>query len=859
MTLVNQDDAGNAAIRFDVHGEAIDAHDGQIQRFGDTYYLYGTAYDCGYEWNTPGAPFCGFVSYSSPDLVHWTPQGPLFDATTATWQERCDGATYGCYRPHVVLNEDTGRYVLWINTYDVGVGYRVFTSTSPTGGFTEEAVPDLAAPEGPPGGVNYGDHQVFVDDDGAAYLAFTDWTRGGDLIVERLDSTYTSGSGDWTRVNIRATEAPTIFERDGTYYLTYSDPNRGYTTTGTGYVTAPSPLGPWTGTGSTPDAWSVTDGRLHIDGGDVGLSRAGTGWTDYTFAATVTPELAASGDYAQVGLVVRASSAGSYQWLIGNYPHAGAEGGNLTKVIPGKPTTTVPLPVSIVTGQTYDVAITVAGSTIETRIDGQLVDTTTDATSPTGRVGFRQGQHDGEQVTVDDVSVTDADGTLLSDDFSAGLTQWERPGPVITGTNITTTSCGGQPADVLPLETSSGTVYLYQSDVWMDAKANEALAKHYWQPLEFDEAGAIAPIGCGPSYDVTIPVGESSPVPPAPAVSTGDTGYRTHWDIAGGIARSQGFTVPQDGDLTSVRFTSYQSGHPDAPLVLDLRRVTDVGDLGETISSVEVPAARMGWAARWVELALDRPLAVTAGQRFAVVARTQATRGAYGIAYSDTAPYAGGVASISHDSGATWAVEEGRTLHLEADVVPHVLAPVDAPQLSGAARVGSTLRTSRGTWNTPDVSYSYQWLRNGSPIAGATAATYRLGAADVAKRVSARVTASASGLDPATATSAPTSRVARAASTTRLTVGPKRVGHGQRLRVTAAVRSSVTATGRVAVVVDGRVVRRVGLHGGRVTTRVRLTEAGRHRVVVRYLGSSAVTRSTSPARIVRVARRDHAG
>lgn len=65
VTLVNQDSAGNATIRFDVNGEAIDAHDGQIQRFGDTYYLYGTSYDCGYEWNTPGAPFCGFVSYSS--------------------------------------------------------------------------------------------------------------------------------------------------------------------------------------------------------------------------------------------------------------------------------------------------------------------------------------------------------------------------------------------------------------------------------------------------------------------------------------------------------------------------------------------------------------------------------------------------------------------------------------------------------------------------------------------------------------------------------------------------------------------------------------------------------------------------
>ena len=855
VTLVNTDGAGNATIRFDVNGEAIDAHDGQIQRFGDTYYLYGTAYDCGYEWNTPGAPFCGFVSYSSPDLVHWTPRGPLFDATTATWQQRCDGGTYGCYRPHVVFNKSTSRYVLWINTYDVGVGYRVFTSASPTNGFTEVAVPDLGVPEGPARGVNYGDQQVFVDDDGQAYLSFTDWTSGGDLVVERLNRTYTSGTGDWTRVNIRATEAPTMFKRDGTYYLTYSDPNRGYATTGTGYVTASSPLGPWKGAGSTPDAWSVSGGKLHIVGGDVGLSRAGADWSDYTFAATVTPERAASSDYGQVGMVVRASDAGSYQWLVGNYPHAGAEGGNLTKLIPGKPAEIVPLPMPIVTGQSYDIAITVSGSTIETRIDGQLVDTTTDTTSTSGRVGFREGNQDGERVSVDSVSVTAADGsTLLSDDFSGDLSAWERPASLITGTNITTTSCGGQPTDVLPIATSSGTVYLYQSDVWMDAKANEALAKHYWQPLEFDDSGAIKQIACGASYDVTIPVGDGPALRPAPAVSNGDQGYRTHWDIAGGLARSQSFTVPEAGDLTRVRFTSFQSGHPDAPLVLDLRRASDEGVPGETVASATVPTSQASWAARWVDLKLDSPLAVKAGERFAVVARSAATRGAYGIAYSDTAPYEGGVASISHDGGTTWTVEKGRALHVEADVTPHGLALVHAPEVSGKAKVGSRLRVTPGTWNRPGLTYTYQWLRDGSPIAGATTTSYRLRAADAGRRISVRVGASAPGVKPASATTAPV-RVARAKSRSRVTLDKNRLAQGQKLTVVATVRSKPRATGEVAVLVDGKVVRRMNLTDARAVARVRLDEVGRHWVTVHYVGSRTVAASTSPARHVRVTRR----
>ncbi|MCS7477934.1 family 43 glycosylhydrolase [Umezawaea endophytica] len=665
VTLVNQDRAGNAAIRFDVNGDAIDAHDGQVQRFGDTYYLYGTSYGCGFEWNTPSAPFCGFVSYSSPDLVTWTPRGPLFDARGEVWQTRCDGGTYGCFRPHVVRNSATGRYVLWINTYDNGVGYRVFTSTSPTSGFTEVAVPDLGPAEGPAGGVNYGDHQVFVDDDGSAYLAFTDWRRGGDLVVEELDPTYTTGTGRWSRVGIRGTEAPTIFKRDGRYYLTYSDPNRGYRTTGTGFVTAANPLGPWTGKGVVPDAWSASGGALRIDGGDVGLSRDGESWRDYAVTATVTPEPARGGNYGQVGLVVRSSTAGDYRWLIGNYPHAGATGGNLTKLVPGKPAVTVPLPMAITTGQRYEVRIEVEGPTIRTWIDGRLVDTTTDSTSATGRVGFRQ--YDGERASVDAISVVAPDGqVLLSDDFSGDLARWDTPGALITGTNITTTSCGGQPTDVLRIATRSGPVFLYQSDVWMDGKANESLAKHYWQPLSFDEAGAIRPIECGASYNVTVPVGRSTP-PRTPAVSTGHNGYRTHWDVSGGLARAQTFTVPKAGRLTEVRFTSFQTDYPDAGLVLELKRVRD-GSPAETVASTQVPRDQVSWAARWVPLRLLTPLAVRPGEQFALVVRTTATKGSYGLAYTDTEPYAGGKALISRDSGASWQTEPGRTLHLEAEI-----------------------------------------------------------------------------------------------------------------------------------------------------------------------------------------------
>ena len=246
-TITNFDSTGDQTVRFDTDGNAVDAHDGMIALFGGTYYLYGTAYDCGFSWQTTGTPFCGFKVYSSTDLVHWTDRGLLFDPTGSVWQTRCNGSTYGCFRPHVVYDAATGMYVLWVNVYDNSVGYRVFTSAGPTGPFTEQAVPTLAVNDNAPaGGVNNGDETVFTDDDGTGYIVYTDWRSNGDLVVERLTANDLSGSGTYTRLGQSSTEAPALFKRNGVYYLTYSDPNCGYCSgTGTSYRTASSPLGPW--------------------------------------------------------------------------------------------------------------------------------------------------------------------------------------------------------------------------------------------------------------------------------------------------------------------------------------------------------------------------------------------------------------------------------------------------------------------------------------------------------------------------------------------------------------------------------------------------------------------------------------
>jgi hypothetical protein len=247
VPIRNFTDSGKQFTRFDAAGDAIDAHDGEIAQFGGMYYLYGTSYDCGFAWQNPKAPFCGFKVYSSPDLTNWTDRGYLFDAQTPVWQSRCNGNTYGCFRPHVIYNAKTKQYVLWINVYDNRVGFRVFTSAAPTGPFQEVAVPTLALNStAAVAGLNNGDHDTFVDDDGTAYIAYTDWHAKGAIVVEQLTADYLSGSGQHVAVTKEKTEAPGLFKRKGRYYLTYSDPNCGYCSgTGTSYRTARTPLGPW--------------------------------------------------------------------------------------------------------------------------------------------------------------------------------------------------------------------------------------------------------------------------------------------------------------------------------------------------------------------------------------------------------------------------------------------------------------------------------------------------------------------------------------------------------------------------------------------------------------------------------------
>ena len=76
--------------------------------------------------------------------------------------------------------------------------------------------------------------------------------------------------------------------------------------------------------------------------------------------------------------------------------------------------------------------------------------------------------------------------------------------------------------------------------------------------------------------------------------------------------------------------------------------------------------------------------------------------------------------------------------------VPSAMLPVDVtlPSISGDPAVGQPLSCSPGVWlGEPTPEYSYQWLRDGQPAAGATAALYTVGSVDQGHGLVCEVTA----------------------------------------------------------------------------------------------------------------------
>lgn len=81
--------------------------------------------------------------------------------------------------------------------------------------------------------------------------------------------------------------------------------------------------------------------------------------------------------------------------------------------------------------------------------------------------------------------------------------------------------------------------------------------------------------------------------------------------------------------------------------------------------------------------------------------------------------------------------------------VLRVFAAAPAPKIKGTVRVGSAVTAQLSSWKPTGAKFSYQWLRNGVAIQGATKAKYTPSSADAGKKLSVKVTGSKSGYQTA--------------------------------------------------------------------------------------------------------------
>ncbi|MBA2952773.1 CHAP domain-containing protein [Nocardioides sp. MAH-18] len=177
---------------------------------------------------------------------------------------------------------------------------------------------------------------------------------------------------------------------------------------------------------------------------------------------------------------------------------------------------------------------------------------------------------------------------------------------------------------------------------------------------------------------------------------------------------------------------------------------------------------------------------------------------------------------------------------MTAPVTPGTIRVRTKPVLSGTAKPGKTLTVATGAYRPAGTTVAVQWLRDGQPIAGATAATYRVTKDDLGTRVSAQVSIAKAGY---TTVGLSTAKSVRVRTTPRIRFDRTALRHG--VKVVIEVRSPHLAQveGTLLVRVDGGAVQKLTLRHGRARLVLRGLAQGEHTIKAVYAGSPVADRT----------------
>ncbi|MBL1285430.1 family 43 glycosylhydrolase [Streptomyces sp. NPDC057067] len=210
--------------------------DPDVAVYGDRFWIYPTTSRSYGEQTFMDA-------FSSTDMVHWTKHPKVLDIADVPW------AKYALWAPAPVYRD--GKYYLYFAANDIqsdsevgGIGVAV--SDRPEGPYKDA----IGAPliDRFHNGAQPIDQDVFIDDDGQAYMYYGGW---GHANVVKLNpdmtslGTFPDGTVHKEITPENYTEGSFMFKRGGTYYMMWSEGGWTGPDYSVSYAMSDSPTGPF--------------------------------------------------------------------------------------------------------------------------------------------------------------------------------------------------------------------------------------------------------------------------------------------------------------------------------------------------------------------------------------------------------------------------------------------------------------------------------------------------------------------------------------------------------------------------------------------------------------------------------------
>ncbi|WP_308287726.1 carboxypeptidase regulatory-like domain-containing protein [Cryobacterium sp. 1639] len=260
---------------------------------------------------------------------------------------------------------------------------------------------------------------------------------------------------------------------------------------------------------------------------------------------------------------------------------------------------------------------------------------------------------------------------------------------------------------------------------------------------------------------------------PAP-VTLGYQWLRAGTAISGATTSSYTLTTADAGQTLTVRvtgtkagFTTVSSTSTATAAIAQLLTATPTPTITGTAKLGQTLTAKPG---TWT------PATVTLKYQWA--RNGTAISGATTAIYKPVTADAGATLTVTVTGTKSGYITATKTSAATAMVTGGVLTTAPAPTLTGTTTVGQTLTAKAGTWAPATVTLSYQWLRSGAVISGATASSYKLVAADAGKAITVKVTGTKPGFTTVAKTSAATVAISKplTATPTPTIAGTVKVG-----------------------------------------------------------------------------------